>query len=94
VSARPIFRERLAAIDSAISAIEGAFGDLVEQFDTAGDPQVSAVVFHGWPDDVLANDAKLTPWEVFYLLRKVREAYASDVLGPAERSPDSLRGAP
>lgn len=91
MSERAILRERLAAIDRAVEAIEAAFGDLGEQlvYHTATEPSVrlNEAFPHGFPPETLANDVELAPWEVFNLLRHVREAYATDVLGPAERAP-------
>jgi hypothetical protein len=79
-------RERLDALDRAIEEIEGAFGELGEQIsmESAMEPVIPLGVPHGYPPGALANNVTVAPWEVFWILGQLRDAYRDRVLGPAE----------
>lgn len=85
---RTAARRRLMAVAQAREEIEEEWGDLTAQI-MAGHGTEPLIGLHtgphAYPDDHLANDVRLAPWEVFRLLQRLHDAL-SEALSEQEVS--------
>ena len=85
---REINRRRALALQEAVERIEAEFGGVGElilsEFQRMPSIALKDCIFHGYPDDALANDVVLEAWEILMLLRTLHDRYADEVLGPSE----------
>lgn len=83
---REINRRRALALQEAIKRIEAEFGhvdDLV-MFEERAPCVPLKECNYGFPDDTLANDVTMEPWEILMLLHCLHDRYADEILGPSE----------
>jgi hypothetical protein len=85
---REINRRRALALQEAIKRIEAEFGhvdDLV-MFEERAPCVPLKECNYGFPDDTLANDVTMEPWEILMLLHRLHDRYVEEFLGPSEAS--------
>lgn len=89
MSDRRTIRARMDALDAAVQGIEAAFGTIGDQImgGTGLLPEIRLenCIMHGFPEDTLANDVVLAPWEVLTVIETLRDAYRDQALAPSER---------
>lgn len=85
---REINRRRALALQEAIKRIEAEFGhvdDLV-MFEERAPCVPLKECNYGFPDDALADDVMMEPWEILMLLHRLHDRYVEEFLGPSEAS--------
>jgi hypothetical protein len=86
---REINRRRALALEEVIKRIEAEFGhvgDLIMFEERAPCVPLRECNGHGYPDDTLANDVTMEPWEILMLLHRLHDRYVEEFLGPCEAS--------